>query len=424
MRIATLTDHYELSMLEAALESGAAGREVTVEVFARHLPPGYRYGVVAGQGRLAEALASFTYDDDTLEWMVAEKVVSPRLAEWLAAWRFGGAISALQEGQVYAPGVPVLTVDAPFGHAVLLETIVLSILNHDSAIATRASHLVAAAAGRGCLEVGSRRTHEQAAVAAARAAYIAGFDGTANLEAHRRYGVPSVGTSSHAFTLAHHDEREAFDWLVAAQGSDTTLLVDTYDVEQGIRNAVAAAGTDLAEVRIDSGDLAVEARRARVLLDELGATETRVMVTGDLDERALSGGLADAPIDAYGFGTHLVTGLPAPGFVYKPVALDGRPVAKTSSGKATAPGRKQVHREYAPDGTMVADHVLTEQERPQDGWEPLQHPLVEAGDRVGMVLDARRLHRDVRERLSGTDDPILTIPDSVHLQQTGIAVRP
>lgn len=418
MHVVTLTDHYELSMLDAALDSGAAHRDVTIEVFARRLPPGYRYGVVAGQARLAEALEAFTYDADTLEWMVGEEVVSPRLADWLSGWRFGGTVTALQEGQVYAPGVPVLTVDAPFGHAVLLETLVLSILNHDSAVATRASHLVAAAAGRGCLEVGSRRTHEQAAVAAARAAHIAGFDGTANLEAHRRYGVPSVGTSSHAFTLVHDGEREAFDWLVAAQGADTTLLVDTYEVEQGIRNAVAAAGPGLAEVRIDSGDPAVEARRARALLDELGATGTRVMVTGDLDEHTLAG-LADAPIDAYGFGTHLVTALPAPGFVYKPVALDGRPVAKTSSGKATVPGRKHVHREYAADGTIVADHVLAERQRPADGWELLQHPLVEVGDRVEAVQQARRLHQAVRTRLADAATPVLTIPDGVHPQRTG-----
>lgn len=259
----------------------------------------------------------------------------------------------------------MLTVDAPFGHATLLETLVLSILNHDAA----------------------------------------------------------VGTSSHAFTLAHADGREAFDWLVAVQGADTTLLVDTDDIEQGVRNAVAAAGTDLAEVRIDSGDLASEAHRARALLDELGATGTRVMVTGDLDEHALAG-LADAPIDAYGFGTRLVTGLPAPGFVYKPVALDGRPVAKTSSGKATGPGRKHVHREYAADGTIVADHVLAAGRRPADDWEPLQHPLVEARDPAARVQDARRSHRDVRARLADSDDPILTVPDSVHLQQTGIAVRP
>lgn len=389
MTVVTLTDHYELSMLDAALASGAADQPTTFEVFARSLPEGARYGVLAGQGRLVEALEQFCYDDDTLGWMVDRGVISDRLAARLSTWRFGGRVTGYPEGELYVPGSPVLTVDASFGDAVLLETLTLSILNHDSAVATRAARIVAAAEGRGCLEVGSRRTHEHAAVAAARAAYVAGFDGTANLEANRRYGVPSVGTSSHAFTLAHDGEAEAFRWLVAAQGSGTTLLVDTYDVEQGIRNAVAAAGTDLAEVRIDSGDLAVAAARARALLDELGAVDTRVMVTGDLDEAALAA-LADAPIDAYGFGTRLVTGLPAPGFVYKPVVVGGRPVAKTSTGKATPAGRKRAFRQLDRCGRVVLEHLLTGAATPDPAWVPVQRTLFADGQgQAGSLQEAR-----------------------------------
>jgi nicotinate phosphoribosyltransferase len=344
------TDRYELTMLDAALRSGVADTHATFEVFARRLPPGRRFGVFAGLDRVLDGLEDFRFGAAELTWLRAHEVVSTSTLEWLEAYRFSGQIDAYAEGECYAAGSPVLTVDGTFGEAVLLETMVLSILNHDAAVAAAAATIVVASAGRPLIEMGSRRTDIGAATAAARAAYLSGFASTSNLEAGRRYGIPTAGTAAHAFVLAHESERLAFAAQIAALGSGTTLLVDTYDVDAGIRTAVEVAGTGLGGVRIDSGDLPDEARRARVLLDDLGATRTRIIVTGDIDD-ALLDRLTDVPVDGYGVGTNVVTGLghPTAGFVYKLVAIGeaGGPqhaVAKLSPGKESVRGRKQAWR--------------------------------------------------------------------------------
>jgi nicotinate phosphoribosyltransferase len=340
-----LTDRYELTMLDAALQVGTADQAAVFEVFTRGLPPGRTFGVFAGGPRVVDALESFRFGPAELEWLAQERVVTPDTLEWLAGFSFAGDVHAYREGELYTDGSPVLTVEAPFGEAVLLETIVLSILNHDSAVAAAASLITQAAGKRPIIEMGSRRTDAAAAVAAARAAYLGGFTSTSNLEAGRRYGVPTAGTVAHAFVLSFGEEQAAFKAQVAAFGPGTTILVDTYDTEAGIRRAVAAAGKDLAAVRIDSGDLGAVARRVRDLLDELGATHTRIVVTGDLDDRTIRA-LGAAPVDAYGVGTSVVTGLGAPtaGLIYKLVAIGGRPVAKLSLGKATEGGRKWAWR--------------------------------------------------------------------------------
>jgi nicotinate phosphoribosyltransferase len=273
-----------------------------------------------------------------------------------------------------------MTVRAPFAEGVLLETLVLSVLNHDSAIASAAARMVGAACERPCIEMGSRRTHEEAAVAAARAAYLTGFASTSNLEAGRRYGVPTTGTSAHAFTLLHDDEASAFRAQVEVLGKGTTLLVDTYDVEQGIRTAVEVAGPELGAIRLDSGDLTVQAERARALLDELGATGTRIIVTSDLDEHAIAA-LAAAPVDGYGVGTSLVTGSGAPtvGMVYKLVEREGVPVAKTSEGKRSVGGRKCAVRRHDRRGTAVAEVISNDPIDARSGDRDLVVPLVRHG---------------------------------------------
>ncbi len=381
MTTALLTDRYELTMLDAALASGLADRRAVFEVFARRLPSGRRFGVVAGQGRLACLLADLRYEPEDIAAL--RDVVRPHTRDWLTGRTPQVAVSAYPEGAAYAPGSPVLTVEGCFGDGLLMETLVLSVLNADTAVASAAARMVLAAGDRPLLEMGGRRTHEQAAVSAARAAYVAGFSATSNLEAGRRHGVPTVGTTAHAFVLAHGSEREAFAASVAAQGVGTTLLVDTYDTAQGIRTAVEVAGTQLGAIRLDSGDPAVEAPKARALLDELGATHTRIVVTGSLDEHGIAA-LADAPIDRFGVGTALVTGSGAPTaeFVYKLVAIadgDGpsarlRPVAKSSAGKSTRGGRKWAWR--IPDGR----EVLRTRPEPPPGGVPLQRPLVTYDD--------------------------------------------
>jgi nicotinate phosphoribosyltransferase len=381
---ALLTDHYELTMLSAALKDGMATRPCVFEVFGRRLPPGRRYGVVAGTGRLIDHLARFRFREEELDFLTGAGVVDDETAEWLAAYRFGGDIDGYPEGELFFPGSPILTVAGTFAECVVLETITLSVLNHDCAVAAAAARMVTAARGRPLIEMGSRRSHEEAAVAAARAAYLAGFAATSNLEAGRRYAVPTTGTAAHAFTLLHDDETAAFTAQVAAQGKQTTLLVDTYDISEGIRRAIAVAGPGLRAIRIDSGDLSVLAAQSRELLDSLGAVETRIVVSGDLDEYAIAA-LAAEPVDAYGAGTAVVTGSGAPtaGLVYKLVEVDGRPVVKRSEHKATVGGRKTAIRRHKPTGTAIEEVIVSQGEpasQPHD--RALQVPFVRNGDPV------------------------------------------
>ncbi|MQA34238.1 nicotinate phosphoribosyltransferase [Modestobacter roseus] len=403
---ALLTDRYELTMLAAALADGTSERDCVFEVFSRRLPHGRRYGVLAGTGRLLELLAGFRFGDAELAAVRAQGVDDPELLAWLADFRFTGDVDGYAEGDLYFPGSPVLTVRAPFGQAVLLETLALSILNHDSAIASAGARMVGASCERPCIEMGSRRTHEESAVAAARAAVLVGFAATSNLAAGARYGIPTTGTSAHAFTLLHDDEAAAFRAQVAALGTGTTLLVDTYDVEQGIRTAIEVAGPGLGAVRLDSGDLTVQATRARELLDALGATETKVIVTSDLDEYAIAA-LAAAPVDGYGVGTSLVTGSGSPtaGMVYKLVERDGVPVAKNSEGKRSVGGRKRAVRRHDADGTAIAEVVTAGAVEPRDGDRDLLAPLVRDGELVDpcspaeALAAARDRHRVLRQTL-------------------------
>jgi nicotinate phosphoribosyltransferase len=341
---ALLTDRYEFTMLTAALRSGAAGRRAVFEVFARALPHGRRYGVVAGTGRLLEALQEFRFGPDEL------------------------------------------------------------------AIASAASRMVNAADERPIIEMGGRRTHEMAAVASARAAYIGGFSSTSNLEAGRDYGIPTSGTSAHAFSLVHDSERDAFAAQLTALGKGTTLLVDTFDVGRAVRTAVELAGPGLGAVRIDSGDLPMVARQVRDLLDELGARDTRIVLSGDLNEYSIAA-LAAAPVDGYGVGTSLVTGSGAPtaALVYKLVARaredDGegtlQPVAKRSVGKPGRGGRKWAFRQFDEDGVASAELITRADRGPTPDLgitgtgavrqRALLRPLVRGGEIVGQEpLDAAR----------------------------------
>jgi len=389
---ALLTDRYELTMLQAALADGTADRRCVFEVFTRRLPAGRRYAVLAGTGRVLESLADFRFGPEELDWLAENRVVDDRTVDWLADYRFTGSIRGYAEGEMFFPSSPVLTVEGSFAEAVLLETLILSILNYDSAIASAASRMTSAAIGRPVLEMGARRAHEDAAVAAARAAVVAGFAGTSNLEAGRRYGLPTIGTAAHAFTLLHDDEEQAFAAQVAASGPGTTLLVDTYDVRRGVERAVAAAGPELGAVRLDSGDLGVLAQEVRAQLDALGNPDTRITVTSDLDEYAIAA-LAVAPVDSYGVGTSLVTGSGAPtcGMVYKLVAREGRsgalePVAKASTSKTSVGGRKTAARRLDDDGRAVAEVVVSGDDDAVRSWSPdsddlrgLVEPLVLEG---------------------------------------------
>ncbi|WP_069172988.1 nicotinate phosphoribosyltransferase [Streptomyces griseus] len=398
---ALFTDQYELTMVQAALKAGTADRRSVFEVFTRRLPEGRRYGVVAGTGRVLDAVENFHFDDEMLAFLRDRRVVDDATADWLAGYRFGGDIWGYPEGEVYFPGSPLLRVEGSFAECVLLETVILSILNHDSAIAAAASRMSAAAGGRRLIEMGARRTHELSAVASARAAYVGGFHTTSDLAAGFRYNIPTVGTSAHAFTLLHDSERDAFRAQVESQGRGTSLLVDTYDVAEAVRTAVEVAGPELGAVRIDSGDLLLVAHRVRQQLDELGATETKIVVTSDLDEYAIAS-LAAAPVDSYGVGTQLVTGSghPTCSMVYKLVARAGSadpadplvPVVKKSLGaKSSRGGRKWAARRLDGDGVAEAEVVGTGKFVADPALRELQVELVKGGEVVAREpLEAAR----------------------------------
>lgn len=408
---ALLTDHYELTMVRAALGSGTAFRRSVFELFPRRLPEGRRYGVVAGTGRALDALENFRFDDETVTFLREHDVVNDELASWLADYRFTGDIWGYPDGELYFPGSPIMVVEGSFAEACILETVLLSIFNYDSAVASAASRMTAMAGHRPCIEMGSRRTNEWAAVAAARAAYIAGFGSTSNLEAGRRYGVPTAGTAAHSFTLLHDAEEDAFRAQIAALGANTTLLVDTYDVTEAVRQGVELTQGRLGAVRLDSGDLLTQAVDVRKLLDSLGAVNTKIIVTSDLDEYQIAA-LRAAPVNGYGVGTSLVTGSGAPtcGFVYKLVARAESddpeapllPVAKKSANKGSTGGRKFALRRLNASGIAEAE-VIGVGAPPQGDTNdrPLLKHLVSGGEIVGRepLSDARDRHAAARAEL-------------------------
>ncbi|PAT14537.1 nicotinate phosphoribosyltransferase [Corynebacterium sp. NML 120412] len=411
---AFLTDMYELTMLDAALKDGTAHRQCAFEVFTRRLPGERRYGVVAGTSRVIDAVEKFRFTQDQID---AADFLSDEAKDYLANYRFSGDIDGYREGDIYFPYSPIMTLRGTFAECVILETVILSILNSDSAVASAASRMASAADGRPIIEMGSRRTHEQSAVTAARAAYIAGFEATSNMEASLRYGIPPSGTAAHSWTLLHvdedgtPDEKAAFKAQIDQLGVDTTLLVDTFDITKGVANAIEVAGTELGAVRIDSGDLGIVSRRVRQQLDKAGAFNTRIIVSSDLDEFAIAG-LRGDPVDGFGVGTSVVTGSGAPtaGLVYKLVEVEGHPVAKRSSGKQTYGGAKTALRGYRASGVAVAEIVYPLDaeitRKPNLDYHEIVVPMVRGGKRLpeydeqhGSLEQARTLHDAARGTL-------------------------
>ena len=426
-RTSLYTDHDELTMLQAALHSGAAHRKSVFEAFARRLPDGRRYGVVAGTGRLLEGLANFRFGDAEIDFLHRTKVVNDETLEYLANFSFSGDIWGYAEGEAYFPNSPILIVESTFAEACILETYILSTLNHDSAIASAASRMITAAGTRPCVEMGSRRTQEESAVAAARAAVIAGFDSTSNLEAGRRYGIKTVGTAAHSFTLLHDTEREAFEAQIASMGAGTALLVDTYDVETAVRTAVDVAGAKLGAVRLDSGDLVAQAQWVRQLLDGLGNENTRIIVTSDLDEFAIAA-LQSAPVDSYGVGTSLVTGSGAPtaSMVYKLVSRTDDagnfvPVAKTAKNKASKGGRKYALRRLNERGT-ASQEIVGVGHRPDDDGNDRQ--LLQQFIKNGELLPGWTGPEGVVRARQRHADSMRELPAVVNRLQRGEAAIP
>ena len=391
-------------MVQAALKSGKASTPCVFETFARKLPDGRRFGVFAGSGRLIQALVNFRFSTSELDFLADEKVVDSQTLDFLADFKFTGNISGYREGELYFGNSPVLTVEATFAEGVMIETLLLSVLNYDSAVASAAARMRIAAGDRYLAEMGARRANENAAVAAARAAYIAGFDASSNLEAHRTFGVPSMGTSAHSFTLLYDSEVSAFRAQLDSMGTQTTLLVDTYDIENAVRSAVELSSGKVAAVRLDSGDLGSTAVKVRKLLDDMGAHETKIVVTSDLDEYTIAA-LQAAPVDRYGVGTSLVTGSshPTAGFVYKLVSHNTNSewvsVEKRSENKASKGGKKIATRELK-GGIATAELVGN-----HSSGRELQWPIMTQGEQIEklsakeLVIRARKHHTDVMTEL-------------------------
>lgn len=391
-----LTDLYELTMLQAYLERGMSGTAV-FELFVRKLPAARNFLVAAGLEQALEFIEGLRFGEEELEWVERCGLFKPGFAAQLAELRFTGEVHAVPEGTVVFPDEPLLRVTAPLPQAQLLETRVVNLLHLGTLIASKAARCrLAAGEDRRLIDFGLRRAHgAEAGLLAARAAYLAGFDGTATALAAARFGIPVFGTMAHSFVQAHESEQAAFAAFAAAFPQNTVLLVDTYDTLAGVRRAAAVPGA-LKGVRLDSGDLGALAREARAILDAAGRRDAAIFASGNLDEYRVDALVrAGAPIDSFGVGTSLVTSADHPSLdmVYKLQEYEGRPRRKRSTGKATWPGRKQVYRAYAPDGHMQQDRVCLETEAGEG--EPLLQLVMREGRRLAQPTLAAARERAI-----------------------------
>lgn len=382
---------------------GLGHTRATCELFVRRLPGPRRYLVANEVEAAIDAALDLRFDDEDLAYLQEvpglREALTPEFLTYLKDFRFRGDIDAVTDGTLVFAGAPLMRVTADIIEAQLLETLVLSMVNHGTMVASKAARIVHAAGGRAVLEFGTRRTHPDAAIGAARAAYLVGAAGTSNVEAGRRYGIPVSGTAAHMWTMTHEDEVSSFENYVATFPAGTILLIDTYDTRRGAERAARVAGDKLRGVRLDSGDLDALSREVRAILDREGCPEAKIVASGDLDEYSIAGLLrASAPIDMFGVGTELVCSKDAPslGGVYKVVQYerDGKvvPVGKLSEGKATFPGSHQVFRRLDGD-CPIRDRLTLADAEPEEGEVPLLQPLVRAGERCavrGSLEDRRR----------------------------------
>jgi nicotinate phosphoribosyltransferase len=359
-----LTDFYQLTMAHAYFELGMDETAV-FELFVRKLPRARRFLLAAGLEQALEYLEGLHFDDGDIEFLSGLGSFSPAFLDRLATLRFTGSVHAMPEGTPFFADEPILRVTAPILEAQLVESRILNILHFQSLIASKAARCLFAAQGRRLIDFGMRRAHEgDAAVYAARASYLAGFDGTATVEAGRLFGIPLSGTMAHSFIEAHDREAEAFRRFASVTPAPATLLIDTYDTERGARRAIELAATGTARiqgVRIDSGDLASQARRVRSLLDEQGRRDIQIVLSGSLDEYRIEELVrSGVPVDAFGVGTHLDVSADAPALdmAYKLESYAGAARRKRSPGKATWPGAKQVVRVRGANGEPLKDHVV------------------------------------------------------------------
>jgi nicotinate phosphoribosyltransferase len=417
-RLGLVTDLYELTMAAAYWSAGLADRQATFELFFRSLPPGRSYMVAAGLEQALYYLLTARFTDEDIAYVRGLPVFAHAPAAWfgsLCDWHFTGDVWAIPEGTVVFPNEPLMRVTASLDEAQIVETYLIAALAYPTSVATKAARVATAARGRSVVDFGTRRGHgPQAGMWAARAAFIGGCQGTSNVAAAERLGIPPVGTLAHSFIMAVEDEREAFEKFSTVFPDRPTFLIDTFETVEGARNALRATRRP-GQVRLDSGDLVPLSREVRRILDDGGAPEVKIFASGDLNEYKIAALMAaGAPIDAFGVGTELTTVADAPslGCVYKLVELsDGRGSQsgriKLSAGKRTYPGRKQVFRQRDPDGRFDHDVIGLDDERLPG--ERLLVEVMRAGQLLGPLPSLSTLQSRCREQLDCLPPALLAL---------------
>ncbi|MGU7839801.1 nicotinate phosphoribosyltransferase [Burkholderia sp. AW33-5] len=417
-----LTDWYELTMMQAAFDAGM-NDVASFEFFVRALPEHRAFLMAAGLAPVLDYLAGLRFTAAALERLAATGRLRADFLASLAGFRFTGTVDAMPEGTVFFADEPILRITAPLREAQLVESRVMNLLHYATLVASKAARVTLVAHGRLLVDFGMRRAHgSEAAMLSARASYLAGFCGTATLLAGLRYDIPVYGTMAHSYVQAHDDEALAFEHFARSQPDNALLLIDTYDTEHAAHKVVELArrlapdNVRIKGVRIDSGDLAAHAHNVRAILDHGGLTDATIFASGNLDEFRLRELVHQhAPIDGFGIGTQMSTSADAPCLdcAYKLVEYAGRARCKRSEGKATLPGRKQVFRQYGPDGRIAADSLGLDGEH-LDGT-PLLQPVMIAGARLAApTLGESRIHA-MRE-LSTLPDPMQTLAPVMPLQ--------
>lgn len=428
-----LTDYYQLTMADAYLQCGMTDTAV-FEFYVRNLPDERHFLIAAGLDQALQFLEELHFSSETLHWLSDHQHASPRLVDYLSKLRFEGDVDALPEGSVFFPNEPIFRLTAPLPVAQLVESRLINLLHIQTLIASKAARMVLAAPGKQLVDFGLRRAHGgEAGLLAARAAYLAGFVGTATMLAGQKYGIPLYGTMGHSFILAHENEQTAFEDFARVHPDKTILLIDTYNTYRGARRVVEAAkrlkneNINIRGVRIDSGDLATDTRMVRQVLDAAGLQSITIFTSGNLDEYQIARlEQQGAPIDGYGVGTRMDVSDDAPYLecAYKLQEYAGQPRRKRSQGKANWPGRKQIFRRHTADGQMSSDY-LTLSGTDAKGT-PLLQPVMRQGRRIDRqpgLADSRaytqqelaRLPLSLRGQSTSADDPYpVIIAPSLH----------
>jgi nicotinate phosphoribosyltransferase len=422
------TDLYQLTMAAGYFHRGMKDRHATCEMFVRRLPRRRRYMLAMGIERLLGYLEGLRFDEEEIRYLrevpALADAMTDDFSDYLRAFRFSGEAWAVPEGTVMFANEPFVRISAPIIEAQIVETFLLSAVNHATVVASKAARVVRASGSAGVIEFGTRRTHPAAAVDAAYAAYAAGCVGTSNMAAGMRFGIPVMGTAAHMWTMAHATEEEAFEGYVATFPNAAILLIDTYDTPRGAERAARIARDKLKGVRLDSGDLLALSHEVRKILDAAGCTSAQIVASGDLNEyRIAELRRAGAPIDMYGVGTDLVTSLDAPslGGVYKLVQIerDGRvdPIAKFSEGKATFPGAHQVWRFRDEAGVLARDVIALVGEAPEGLGEGRAEPLLALRMKDGARTTPAEGLEAIRARARGELD---ALPPALHELDEGL----